>query len=102
LNTHNPITQDEIFHKDTEDLILEKDLPSSPSTLCRRVNRNSQSSATGQHLHSFHSGDSGKNRKQGAHLEHLDGSESRIISSPNVPTNPPAKYHIIRISSFIN
>jgi hypothetical protein len=79
-----------------------KDSPFPSSRLRRRVDSDSQRRATGQHLHSFGSGHGRKSRKQGAHFVHLEGSESRIIKRPNVPTNPPAKYHIIENSSLTN
>jgi hypothetical protein len=88
------------FHIGSRRFAIEKRLPSSPARLCRRIDSNSQSSAAGQHLHSFGGRHGGESRKQGAHLEHLEGSESKIIKSPNVPTKPPVKYHIISISSF--
>jgi hypothetical protein len=78
-----------------------KDSP-SPSSLRRRKDGNSQCRSAGQHFYSLDSRNSGKYRKQGAHLEDLaENSESRTIKSPNVPTNPPAKYHIIEDSSFL-
>jgi hypothetical protein len=76
--------------------------PFPSSRLCRRVDSDSQSSAAGQHLYCFSGRHGGESRKQDAHLEHLEGSESRIIKRPNVPTNPPAKYHIIENSSLTN
>ena len=62
-------------------------LPSS--RLCRRENSNIHRCSTGKHLGSLHSRNSGKNRKQGTHLEaSSENPASRIIKLPSVPVNP--------------